>query len=146
MTTKAPLKYARNTIHGVNVTLKRNTLDDEAIRYFNQGQCHALAYALHKKLELPMVWLEHPFWGDIVHCAVKLPGGLYLDVTGIHDPNDFGYGVHDVPNPQAFIDSCDGSVDADDLEWAVPDMYLARHYANLVIDRYALDIADLMAS
>jgi len=145
MTTKTPLKYDRNTVHGVNVTLKRNTIDEDALRYFNQGQCHALAYALHKKLDLPMIWLECPFWGYITHCAVELPNGEYIDITGIHDPKDFGYEVHSVPNPQAFIDSCvTGATDDDDLEWATPDMYLAHHFANLIINDHALDIAELM--
>ena len=146
MTTKNPLKYSRNTIHGVPLTMHQHKLDKNAIRYFSQGQCHSLAYALHKKLDLPMIWLECPWWEDIVHCAVALSSDLYLDISGLHNPNDYGYRVHEVPNPQAFMNSCDGTLDEDDLEWAVPDMYLACHFANLIIDRYGIDIAEHLAS
>lgn len=137
-------KYTRTNVHGLSLTLKPYTLDDGAKAYFTQGQCHSLAYELHKKLNLPMIWLECPWWDQIVHCAVMFPDGTFLDINGISEPEVFGYLVHAVRSPDAFINSCT-VLDEDDLTWMEPDVELADHFADLVISEYALDIAESMS-
>ena len=142
--------YEREDIHNVNVKLPRGSIDDTVEHYFLNGQCHSMAYALHKKLNLPVVWLEHALYGGITHCAVKLPDGDILDVRGVRSSTFEGFIEHTCPDPKAFLDSCTEDAwvnDDDDFGiWMKPDLYLAHHYANIIIDKYAHDIAISMCA
>lgn len=138
--------YTRNTIHGGVVKLKRGELTDSAKTYFTNGQCHALAYSLHKKLGLPIVLLEDALWEIISHVAVLLPDGSYLDARGVNDLYMTPYSMEVVADPEAFIESCgEGKIWPDGASWLDPDHDLAKHYADIVISTYYDDIAIAMA-
>lgn len=137
--------FLGTNIHGATLELIPTNLDKNAKVYFTQGQCHSLAFSLHKKLNLPMIWLECSWWGDIVHCAVQLPNGTYLDINGITNIEDTSYTAYPVPDPEAFINSCDGQPDENDAVWLEPDAVLSDVFADLVISEYAIDIAECLA-
>jgi hypothetical protein len=93
-----------------NVTLTPGVLDELSEKAYMQGQCHALAYALSRRLRRsPMLLLnvydefedtEHLFDDDHVfttseiaeywlHAFVPFGEGTYLDIRGLHSFDDF---------------------------------------------------------
>lgn len=68
--------------------LRPGVLDETAVACFSQGQCHALAMALHEETGWPLVvvadWLE-----QVDHVAVRTPEGRIIDGAGVHDPDAF---------------------------------------------------------
>lgn len=133
--------YNRNTVQGTALTLEHGVINKEVEAYFCNGQCHALAYILHKRLDLPFVLLEHALYKEIIHCAVLLPDGDYLDIKGVHNPEGSYLKVLPCNDPMGFLESCTEGNLWDDQAWMEPDLYLAQRYATLVIDKYYGDIA-----
>ena len=95
-------------------------------------------------------WVERTVPNKVVIAGRDINSGRFYIVTTESQKKAEKTGIAndefiEMPNPQAFIDSCvTGATDDDDLEWATPDMYLAHHFANLIINDHALDIAELM--
>lgn len=61
-------------------------VDDNAIRAFTYGQCHALALAIRKLSGLPLVGIWRDYDRDKdepAHIAVLLPNGELLDIQGL---------------------------------------------------------------
>lgn len=59
-------------------------LDDDAIRAFTCGQCHAMAQALHELTGGPLLGLFDEA-GQVEHIVVETAGG-WLDAAGLHRP------------------------------------------------------------
>ena len=92
-------------------------IDENAIRAFTRGNCHAFAWALGRATGWPIYILSQPgafadaesaiqgteedfdegrYW---VHAVVRHPRGLWLDVTGVVEAPDFGMHGHDCLEP-----------------------------------------------
>lgn len=64
-------------------------LDEDARYAFTQGQCHALAMAVHEDTGWPIVAWSFWRYGDVPdHYLVKTPDGQLLDIKGTHDQGD----------------------------------------------------------
>jgi hypothetical protein len=81
--------------------------DEQAVTAFTNGQCHALAFALHEATGYPLFLLMEPgcnldpycrpvFSDDrdgccceIIHVAVMTPDGRWLDISGAHPVVEF---------------------------------------------------------
>lgn len=94
---------------------------------FQDGQCHALALALHERTGWPVWALRSPGRnGHDVHFVVRAPDGRLVDVTGARDvaaveADPAWVGCTAIPSSAGFIK---GLVASDRME--VPLMDLAR--------------------
>lgn len=85
-------------------TLTPGLIDGMAVGAFAQGQCHALALALHERTGWPVIVLEDDE-ADAIHFAVQTPDGRALDITGCHDLEEFqeGWGAAYLePDPDGY--------------------------------------------
>lgn len=118
------LAYGRQT-----VTL--GVLDSNAVYAYSNGQCHALAMALHELTGWSLAeydldtgdWCDHPN-----HWAVLTPSGSRLDIKGI-SPNPDKWGPAEPSSEDRWLECLDCC-------YAQPDMGTARLFAQLVLSTY----------
>lgn len=70
----------------VTTTLTEGVIDEAASRVFKTGQCHAMAFALHKETGWSLVGFKDNYDSDESpgHCAVFCPQlDEYVDVDGL---------------------------------------------------------------
>lgn len=119
-------------------------IDENVVEAFSCGHCHAFALALHRALGWELVGLLWENWepdedewteealsaaetyrfranGDCVlvpgHVAVRDEDGVLYDVTGPHDPDEFGGDAR--PIPEDFVEAaCDGMYRPTEAEFA----------------------------
>ena len=115
-------------------------LTPEVEDVFSNGQCHALALALHElRPDFQLVgieWEEHPDTGDPVpnHVAVLDPTtGDVLDVGGWNALDRWNHGGW-TPEP---VEREYVTGELLDLGYLTPNLDAARAYAPLVLDAYA---------
>lgn len=63
-------------------------ITDGDIYRFTCGDCHVLAYAIHKLTNWTMCAFSEGD-GPNFHSFVRHPSGYYLDIRGLEEPDDF---------------------------------------------------------
>lgn len=115
--------------------LTAGLLDETAEYAFTHGQCHAMAIALHELTGYEIIGLGGSPWLDGPgHFMVRAEFGYCLDVEGLHT---------DVKAIQRYgrITDYDNGVEyawqlARDGEFYPLRIHAARHFAQLVVDKY----------
>lgn len=120
---------------GVATELTEGEWNENAVKVFSQGQCHALALALHHLTGWPLVEVSE---GEALHYAVALPGeDLYLDALGWADEPGVGWPGASVNQIEPDAIQYDNLVEPIDAEpWA----------AAYVLEVGLIDAADLLAA
>lgn len=120
------LEGGRHRVH----TVTPGVIDDRALAAFLQGQCHALALALHEETGWPIRWIESDD-GEPNHCFVITPDEHALDIAGRHDLDEMTEAWGAWPE----------DVTAEDLRalprgqggWRIPDVEAARAFVPAVL-------------
>jgi hypothetical protein len=116
--------------------LTLGVIDDDAVRAFTQGQCHALALALHERTGWPIRQLENDE-GEPFHLYVETPDGRALDITGAHDRDEFRQAwcaAFDEPSTPEMAHKLPATG-----VWRAPDMGAARAFVAPLLELYERD-------
>jgi hypothetical protein len=70
--------------HGRAACLTLGVIDEEARTAYTEGQCHALAMALHQVNGWTLYEVGTDGWCCPDHWMVKTPDDLYVDIEGAH--------------------------------------------------------------
>lgn len=115
-------------------------LTPDVIRLFHNGQCHALAIALHELLGGEIV-IRIDGRGEVDHFLLRLPDGRYLDVMGLHET------ATDAFAPDMVV--CDPDyalLRYRKLGLYKPNMVFARHFAPIIAEFVTRRTNDLFSS
>lgn len=121
-------------------TITPGVLDDAAFAAFTQGQCHALALAIHEETGWPTYGCEDGE-GDLEHLVVKTPDGRILDISGAHQLEDFlELEHHSCPDPDFLVELDPEGVRAlgEEPDWRAPEVDVARSFVRPLLEREGL--------
>lgn len=116
---------------GLSIKVSPGVLDESSRLAYTQGQCHALALALHEATGWPIIGAEDEEL-DVCHFFVRTPDGLLLDITGAHEPEEALQLEHMsfCPAPEYLAEQDPEWVASlgEDPEWREPDLMTARSF------------------
>lgn len=132
--------------------------DEYSIEAFKNGQCHALALALHERTAWPIVSVgpdecvydeDCDPSGDsagvcacqIHHLAIRRPDGWIVDIEGPRPEPDFIEGSTDPDNTlkPAPADRLDSILRNTDGTWRTPNLAVARAFVDVALTPYDPD-------
>lgn len=87
-------------------------LDEVAMEVYKNGQCLALALALHDQTGWPLILLvqgkkrslQKVSMDDLIHALVRAPDGVYVDIYGDNEPEILEEEATDLRGPHTWLE------------------------------------------